>query len=261
MGPSPSANILGSGSNSAPSHSPSNPHITKNEPVSSNPGFASLVLLAIFLTVTIGITGCAGRVSAIAQPAAASEVNDAVLAIDATGVSFGSVDVNAEATQAITLSSTGSSPVTVSAVSLNGSAFTVSMPSLPVSLSPGQSIVIYLNYLPTIAGSANGKLIVKSTSSTGSDTIVKLSGYGNPQVVQLSWDESPDSAAPPDTYNVYRAQDGNSQFELVGKTEGSETSFADKTVVCGKQYDYYVTRLDDAGNEGFPSGIISVSVL
>jgi Domain of unknown function (DUF4082)/Abnormal spindle-like microcephaly-assoc'd, ASPM-SPD-2-Hydin len=107
------------------------------------------------------------------------------LTLSATSVSFGSIATNTSATKTLTLTSTGSAAVTVNTVSLSGAAFKVVAGTLPVTLSPNQSLTLSLTFTPTVAGSASGQLTITSNSSTGSTATVPLSGTGaaaNPQL-------------------------------------------------------------------------------
>jgi Domain of unknown function (DUF4082)/Abnormal spindle-like microcephaly-assoc'd, ASPM-SPD-2-Hydin len=102
----------------------------------------------------------------------------AQLSESATALSFGSVTVNSPATQSLTLTSSGTSPVTVNSASISGAAFSLVGASLPATLNPGQSMTLQVQFKPTATGSATGNLTISSNSTSGSTAVVSLSGTG-----------------------------------------------------------------------------------
>jgi Domain of unknown function (DUF4082)/Abnormal spindle-like microcephaly-assoc'd, ASPM-SPD-2-Hydin len=107
------------------------------------------------------------------------------LTLSATSLSFGSIAVKTSATKTLTLTSSGTAPVTVNTVSISGAAFKVVAGTMPVTLNPSQSLTLSLTFTPTASGSASGQLTIGSNSSTGSSAAVSLSGTGaaaNPQL-------------------------------------------------------------------------------
>ena len=107
------------------------------------------------------------------------------LTVNATNLSFGSVTVNTAATQSLTLTSRGTSPVTVNSVSITGAGFTIVAGTFPVTLAPNQSLTLQVQFKPTATGSTTGQLTISSDSTSGSTTVVPLSGTGttgNPQL-------------------------------------------------------------------------------
>jgi len=102
------------------------------------------------------------------------------LSISVASVAFGSVSDNSPATQTVTLSSTGTAPVTVSAATVTGADFSMTQGAFPVTLNPGQSATIILQYDPTVLGVETGQLTVSSNSSTNPTATIPLSGSGLP---------------------------------------------------------------------------------
>ncbi len=107
------------------------------------------------------------------------------LTVSSSSLSFGSVPVNTSTTQSLTLTSTGTSPVTVNSGAITGTGFTIVGGSLPVTLNPAQTLTLQVQFLPTAAGAASGQIAINSNSSTGATAVVALSGTGtttaNPQ--------------------------------------------------------------------------------
>jgi hypothetical protein len=112
------------------------------------------------------------------------------VAIGAASLSFGSVTVNTAVVQSLTLTSTGTSPVTISSGAITGAGFTIVAQTSPVTLNPGQSLTLQVQFDPTAAGAVTGQLTISSNSTTGNMALVALSGTGtassspqsNPQV-------------------------------------------------------------------------------
>ena len=100
------------------------------------------------------------------------------LTVSAASLSFGSLAVNTSTTQALTLTSSGTSPVTVNSAAITGAGFVLVGANLPVTLNPTQSTTLQVQFDPTSPGAANGQITINSNSASGSATVVALSGTG-----------------------------------------------------------------------------------
>ncbi len=142
---------------------------------------------SVSTTQTATLTASVGGISeSFALQLDAAVVAMPALSVSTTSLDFGSVGVNTTAFQSLTLSSTGTAPVTVSTVGVLGKGFSASGGGFPVTLNPGQTTTLSVQFEPTIAGTATGSLIFASNSSTGSSTFVSLSGIGVPVLSALS---------------------------------------------------------------------------
>jgi beta-glucanase (GH16 family) len=110
----------------------------------------------------------------------ALQLNAAILAlsINATSVAFGDVVVNTSATQSVTLTSTGTVPVTINAATLTGTGFTLPGAAFPATLSPGQEATLNIEFDPAAVGAATGQLTITSNSSANGTATIGLSGTG-----------------------------------------------------------------------------------
>lgn len=108
------------------------------------------------------------------------------LAINTTSVAFGSIAVNTPATQTVTLTSTGTAPVTVSGAAVTGVGFSIAPTAFPLILNPGKTAGLTLQFAPRAEGSAAGALTVTSNSSGNGTAVVALTGTGTPQLAGLS---------------------------------------------------------------------------
>ncbi len=181
------------------------------------------------------------------------------LTVNATTVGFGDVALNTPTTQTVTLTSTGTSAVTVNSVAVTGNGFSASPVTLPATLNPGQSVALTLTFDPTAVGSVTGQLIIGSTSSTNSTLTIPLTGTGNPHQVDLNWLPPSGSGVAISGYNVYRAPSGGASYALLNSLD-SQTAFSDTGVQSGQTYNYYVTSVDSSGVESVPSNITTVSI-
>jgi len=223
-----------------------------------NAGFAAAVM-AVPAVETATLTAAANGVSqsfALQLNAAA-----ALLTANTASVGFGSVPLNTIATQALTLTSTGSVAVSISGASVTGAGFTIAGMMLPLTLNPGQSVTLNVGFLPTEAGPSTGQLTVASNSGSGGTIVIALKGWGTQtHSVGLTWlapASSPDQVV---GYNVYRSPSGAGAFQLLNAGIDLTTAYTDSTVQNGLAYDYVVTSVDSAGVESVPSNMYTANV-
>ena len=185
-----------------------------------------------------------------------------VLTVNATSINFGNVDLNTPSTQSVTLSSTGSLAVTVNGASVSGTGFTLTGATFPITLNPGQSTTLSVQFDPTTTGSATGQLTIASNSSTSGSVLIGLSGTGLSisHSVTLTWDAPANSPDPVASYNVYRANGGSTSYQLISPAGDTQTTYLDSTVQGGQTYDYVVRSVDSSGVESSPSNMTVATV-
>ena len=105
--------------------------------------------------------------------------NGGILSMSSQSLNFGDVSVNSTQTQNLTLTSTGTSPLTINSATISGAGFTIVGGSLPATLNPTQSLTLQVQFLPTATGAASGQLTITSNSASGTTSIVTLSGTGS----------------------------------------------------------------------------------
>jgi hypothetical protein len=179
----------------------------------------------------------------------------------ATSLSFGSVAVNSAVTKSVTLTSTGSSAVTVNSAAISGAGFSIIAGSFPVTLNTNQSVAVQVQFRPVAAGSDTGKLTISSNSSSGSTTAVALSGTGTSVAhqVDLTWNAPGSSTDPVAGYNIYRST-GSGSYQLMNSSPKAQTAYVDSTAVSGATYDYIVKSVDSSKIESGPSNQITVTI-
>jgi hypothetical protein len=184
------------------------------------------------------------------------------LSVSATSVGFGNVVLNTPATQTVVLSSTGTAAVTVNSAVLSGTGFTLSGPTFPATLTPGQTATLQVEFDPTATGSATGQLSISSTSSSNATAAIPLTGTGiaPSYSVDLSWDPPTSSPDPVAGYNVYRATSGSSTYQLVNSSVDSQTAYTDNAVQSGQAYDYIVESVDGSGVKSAPTSPVTVTI-
>jgi hypothetical protein len=179
------------------------------------------------------------------------------LTVNPTSLNFGDVALASNATLGVTLTSTGSSAVTVNSATISGSGFTVSGASFPVTLSPQQAVTLQVKFAPTSTSSATGTLTVSSNVST---IVVNLSGTGSQHQVNLSWQAPGNSPVTVSGYNIYRATGNSSSYQLLNSSIDTQTTYVDSSVQSGTVYTYYVESVGSSGTASDPSSSASVTI-
>lgn len=160
--------------------SSSSSNLTVPSTVTIPAGAASVAFTATASSVsasqTVTITGSVGSMFT----SYSLQLNAILLAlsVDPTSVAFGNIALNTPTTQAITLTSTGTAPVTIEGAALTGDGFTVSGPAFPITLSPNQATKVDISFDPTAAGAATGQLTISSNASANGTAVVGVTGAG-----------------------------------------------------------------------------------
>ena len=149
--------------------------------------------------------------------------------------------------------------VTVTSAQASGAGFTVAPPTLPATLSPGQSLVLAVQFAPQTVGQLSGSLVIASNASNPTLTVA-LSGTGTAapaHSVTVSW-ASGDPAAV--SYLVFRSDVSGGPYVPLTASLLTELSYTDSAVSSGSTYFYVVTELDAAGDESPFSSEASATV-
>ena len=239
-------------------------------PMSLNPGQSITLQVAFDPTaagadagqITINSNSSSGGTAVVRLSGTGIAPNNPQLLVSTTALSFGSVPVGSTVTLNLTLSSTGTTPVTVNSAALSGAGFSESGGSFPVTLNPNQSVTLQVAFDPTAAGADAGQITVSSNSTTGGTVVVQLSGAGTAVAheIDLSWGAPSSSSDPVAGYDVYRSTDGGASFAKVASVGQAQLSYADKAVQSGSTYVYEVKSVDANGTESDPSNQFSGSV-
>jgi hypothetical protein len=131
----------------------------------------------------------------------------------------------------------------------------------PVTLNPGQTSTLEIQFNPGTAGAATGAVALNSNCSMGTMSVA-LSGTGMPAAtynVDLSWVAPASSTDPVAGYHVYRATSGGG-YTLLNSSLNLPASYIDATVKSGTTYTYEVMSVDAAGLESAPSNVFSAVI-
>lgn len=141
-------------------------------------GLSVMRVCAAFVVACLMMAPIGCGSGSVESRAGGSGLSAAQLSVSSTNLNFGSVVVNAMQMQSVTLTSTGTTPVTVSSVTASGAGFTTVGGSFPITLNSAQTLTVQIQFNPTTSGPASGQLIISSNSTTGSTTVVNLVGTG-----------------------------------------------------------------------------------
>jgi hypothetical protein len=183
------------------------------------------------------------------------------LTISNASVSFGSIAINSVMTKSLTLTSTGTTPVTVNSAAIAGAGFAIVGGSFPITLNPTQTLTLQLQFEPTTVGALSGQITISSNSISERTAVVALNGTGIAVAhsVDLSWDAPISSHDPVVGYNIYRSA-ANGAFVLLNSLPDSAIVYVDNSVVSGDSYNYTVKSVDSAGVQSVASNMITVTI-
>ena len=138
-------------------------------------GSVTIASTATNPTLTIPLSGTGTQSALSASPAS---------------INFGAVLEGASASVPVTLTNTGTAPVSITNHAIAGTGFTLTGWSAPASLAPGQTTSFTVTFAPTTSGSASGSVSVTS-NAPGSPLAISLSGSGTTMQATLTISPSP----------------------------------------------------------------------
>jgi Abnormal spindle-like microcephaly-assoc'd, ASPM-SPD-2-Hydin len=131
------------------------------------------IAAAPVLILLIALVGC----QALSQKPAASISQTGQLTASSASLAFGTVPVGGSQTGSAVVTNTGGSNVTISQAMLTGASFSLSRPSFPLTVAPGQSTTVNLSFTPLAIGTTTGNLTLASNAANPSLGL-SLSGTG-----------------------------------------------------------------------------------
>ena len=183
-----------------------------------------------------------------------------LLSFNPTSLSFGNVNTGSSLTLSVAVKNTGNTNVQISSISENGTGFTLSGASTPVTLTPNQTLTFSVIFTPTGAGSASGTVTVTSNAS-GSPASIALSGTGvqaASHTVTLNWTASTSTVS---GYNIYRSSTSSTTgFSQINTSLVTSLSYVDSTVQNSTTYYYAATAVDSSGNESVQSNVATAII-
>jgi predicted phage tail protein len=213
--------------------------------------------------LAISSNSSTGATQQVALNGAGVAQSTPTLTVSSTSLSFGKVNVGSSGSQSVTLTSTGTAALQVYSATLTGSTFALTVPTLPVTLQPGQLLVLQVAFQPTSSGASTGTLNISSNSSGSTTATVDLSGTGvaaSTHTVDLTWSAPTSSPVAVAGYNVYRSTVSGSNYQLLNASVLPQLSFTDSNVQSGTTYYYVVRSVDSSGTESDNSNEFTAAV-
>jgi hypothetical protein len=187
--------------------------------------------------------------SPINVPISGTGVAQGQLAVSPSSVDFGNVMVgnNGQAQGQLTA---GSSDITVTSVAWNGTGYSVSGITFPVTVPAGKSVNFTVTFAPQGTGTATGSVSFYSNASN-SPAVQTWTGVGTQQqkqshTVALSWNPSTSQVI---GYNVYRGKASGGPYGKLNSSVDPSTAYTDSTVQNGSTYYYVTTAVNSQGQE------------
>jgi hypothetical protein len=183
----------------------------------------------VVVLASVAMVGCQGFSSGKPGSQNTQQNLPGALSAAPASVSFGNVQIGTSQTESETLSNTGGSNVTVTQLAVTGSGFSATGLSLPVTLTPGQSVAFSVVFSPTSAGLASGNLALTYDSS-GSPLNIAISGTG---VAAGSLGENPTSF----TFGSVQVGATQTQTETL-KNSGGESLTISQVTAAGVGFSF-----------------------
>ena len=178
------------------------------------------------------------------------------LTLTPTAVDFGKVTVGANASQASSLSASGTS-ITISSASLTSGEFSLTGISFPLTIAAGQSLPFALTFAPQTSGAATATLSITSNASNAPTETLSGDGIAPPpHDVSLTW--NPGSGAV--GYNIYRGGIKGGPYARINSALDATAAYSDTGVQAGQTYYYVATAVDGSGMESTYSNEVQAVV-
>jgi Abnormal spindle-like microcephaly-assoc'd, ASPM-SPD-2-Hydin len=200
-----------------------------------------LAAITSMLAVLSACSGVSSGGSGSQQSPAAAQ-----LSVSPSTLAFGNVAVGQSASLSATLSASNSD-VVVSSAAWNGSGYSVSGITFPVTIAAGKSANYSVTFAPASAGNSSGNIAFVSDASdaTLSQTFTGDGTQSSGQhTVALSWDASSSTVA---GYNIYRGTQSGGPYSKLNPSLLLTTSYTDASVASGTTY-YYVSTAVASNN-------------
>lgn len=174
------------------------------------------------------------------------------LSLNPTSLSFGNITIGNNSVLPVVVTNTGTASITISQANTTpGTGFSLTGPSLPITLAAGQNTTFNVTFTPTTAGSATSNLsVVSNASNTPAATSLSATGM-NKHSVTLSWVASTSTGIT--GYNVYSGTVSGGPYTKLNSSPVTSTTYTDSTVLAGQTYYYVTTAVDSQSAESADS--------
>lgn len=182
---------------------------------------------------------------------------DKLLSATPNQISFGNVFLGKSSSANVTLANPGNAAVTISAISVGNSGFSVTGTAPGTTIAPGQTANLSVSFAPIVVGAASSAIAVTSDASNA--VSIALNGTGiqvSSHSVLLNW-QIEDGVA---WYNVYRQDGAGADFVKINSAPIVPASFEDGEVQAGSTYNYVVTAVSADGTESPQSDPVTSTI-
>ena len=171
------------------------------------------------------------------------------ISLSTSSLNFGNEVVGGTSQLGVAVKNTGNSSLSISAINVTGSGFSVGSGIAGTTVAAGQTAELNVAFAPKATGSVSGTVSVVS-SATNSPNGIAVSGTGvsnTSHSVSLSWNASSTSGVV--GYYVYRSTVSGSSYTRLTSSAVGALKYTDGTVSTGKTYYYVVTAVGSGGTE------------
>jgi len=217
----------------------------------------AMVVASVLATIS-ALMGCSGVSTGPQAQTETSGPNSGTIAVSPSALSFGNVAVGNSSSLTGTLSATNAD-VIVSSAAWNGSGYSVSGITFPVTVAAGKSANYTVTFTPPAAGTSSGTISFVSNASD-SPTGQSFTGNGTSsgqQSVALSWNPSTSTVT---GYNIYRGTQTGGPYTKLNSALLSGTSYTDASVQSGATYYYVSTSVNSSNVESVYSNQATAAI-
>lgn len=213
--------------------------------------FSFLALLFVTLAA-LSLSGCVGLTGA-GTPKSGSTSNSnssssGTLAANSASLNFGSVTTGSTSPQTLTLSNTGSGPVTISQGTVTGAGFSVVGGMSAITIAAGSNRPFQIQFAPASPGAVTGSLVIAS-DATNSSLGISLNGTGTAGLTITTQPENQSvTAGQTATFSVAASGSGTLSYQwkkggavISGANAASYTTPAATSSETGTQFTVVVT--------------------
>jgi hypothetical protein len=211
-------------------------------------------VLAIMMWAVITLSGCVGLAN-----------SQFSLTPTPTSLAFGQVAVGSTSRLSVLVKNTGSTNVAISGASASGSAFEISGPTMPLTLSSGQSATWISSFTPRAAGIASGSFSVMGSGSTPL-AVIQATGSGETLLPSVTSQPASQSATAGQkaTFSVTASGTAPLSYQwmkagkpIAGASSSTYETPATATADSGSQFAVIVSN--SAGNVTSNAAILTVN--
>src|SRR6266851_4066111 len=182
------------------------------------------------------------------------------ISLGTTSLNFGSEIIGGSSPLQVAVKNSGNSSLTISAINVTGTGFSVTSGVAGTTLAAGQTAELNVVFAPKATGSVSGtvSLVSNATNSPNSLAVTGTGVSSTTHSVSLSWLASSSSGVA--GYYVYRSTVSGSSYTRITSSALSALKYTDGSVTSGKTYYYVVTAVTSSGTESAHSGQVDAIV-